>query len=145
MLHLWKLAGASERHCPPVLVDAPAEWCVCIAAAWEERRVNEGRPNHEDSIRYMLHTVDYRGLSSPTSTSDSNGTQRVVVVGLTWGEDLRVAQVPSPLDIQRLPNRNCYNEVKTTLRFFLASLFTHLVNSIPLHRVRTLSCIRITS
>ena len=97
MLHLWKLAGASERNYPPVLVDAPAEWCVCIAAAWEERRVNEGRPNHEDSIRYMLHTVDYRGLSSPTSTSDSNGTQRVVVVGLTWGEDLRVSQVPDPL------------------------------------------------
>ena len=73
----------------------------------------------------------------PTATSDSNGTQRVVTVGLTWGEDLHVAQVPSPLDIQRLPNRNCYNEVKTKLRFFLASLFTHLVNSIPLHRVRT--------
>jgi hypothetical protein len=83
----------------------------------------------------MLHTLDCRGLPSPTATFDSNGTQRVVFVGLTWGEDLRVAQVPP--DIQRLPNRNCYNEVKTKLRFFLASLFTHLVNSIPLHRVRT--------
>jgi hypothetical protein len=41
---------ASERHCPTVQEDAPAEWCVCIAAAWEERRVNERRPNHEDSL-----------------------------------------------------------------------------------------------